>query len=70
MVLGETTPDWFFDSMDDYQPNGNDVVESWVVSDETSDFTKDDLRASVKQSIAYYDNDAGTSKILELLLQS
>lgn len=67
MVLDESVPDWFFNSMDDFEPNGLDVVESWVVSDETEDFTKDALKAWVQKAIECYNNDAGTAKILELL---
>ena len=67
MVLGESVPDWFFDSMDQFQPNGLDVVESWAVSDETEDFTEEDLREWVQRSIDYYGHADGTAKILELL---
>ena len=67
MVLSESVPDWFFDCIDEFQPNGLDVVESWAVSDETEDFTEEDLKDWMQKSIDYYGHADGTAKILELL---
>lgn len=71
MVLGQCgEPNRFFDSIEEFEPNGTHVVDNWADYKETEDFAKEDLKYLVKRSIPYYkyySQANKTAKILELL---
>jgi len=66
-VPSDTTHDWYFESADDIEPCGTDVVDSIEETGETVFWTKAELRRSVGGSISEFGVDSAPSNWKELL---
>ena len=66
LIPGESTNDWFFDSRDEYEPNGTDVNESIEETGETTTFFTDKLAHSIEGSESEFGYEVG-AKVRELV---
>lgn len=65
LIPGDTSCDWFFDSREKYQPNGLDKVVEITDTDDTKEFSIDELKEIIKGSESEFDYKAG-EKVLAL----
>lgn len=50
LIPGESTSDWFFDSREDYQPNGTDSIVRINETDDSKQFSVEELTEIIRQS--------------------
>ena len=67
LVVGQSTNDWFFDSMENYQCSGNDIVVDWECTGEIEEWTVSELRRSVIDSANEFGGDSVPSSVIELI---
>lgn len=66
LVEGDFNADWFFDSRDEYEPNGNDICVEIEETGEYSDWTKEELKQSIADSESNYSYSVG-AKVRSLI---
>lgn len=67
MVPGETCNDWFFGSIEEYEPCGSSIVKEVEVSEEVSRFDLKTLRQSVIGSAREFGEDSIPQSVIELV---
>lgn len=65
-VVGETTNDWFFQSIDEIEPNGTGIVEKIENTGRTVEIQSDELLKSIQGSIKEFGSDSVPSNHFEL----
>lgn len=68
LIPGETSCDWFFDSREEYQPNGTDSLVGVTDTDDTKEFSIEELKEAIRGSESEFSYKVG-SKVLELVAQ-
>lgn len=67
MVPGTNTHDWFFTSMDEFAPNGNDTLRDWKYTGDTLDFNPKELIEAAYGSRSEFGNCPAIDQLLELV---
>ena len=66
LVPGESTNDYFFNNLEEITPNGNDVVINIQSTEETADWSNNEIFESIKGSYREFGTLEGVDKIIEL----
>lgn len=67
MVPGTNTHDWFFTSINEFEPNGTDFFRDWRYTGDTLDFELKELIEAAYGSRSEFGDDPAINQLLELV---